>query len=348
MTKVRLRFEGKAQTTAMPRGIARICNAAIGSKARFRVSKSLGRCTSIHAMELSQVTAAGPAVAGTGESPLWHVGEQCLYYVDIPAQEVLRLDPASGDLKRWHMDSELGCIALREGGGLLVAQRSGLWSFDPVTGAQHKLAEPPYDPAQQRFNDGKPDATGRLWIGTIDDARRPDAGLYRYVNGAFELAADGISNSNGAAWSPSGDRMYWSDTKAHEIYVMDFDAATGRIGARRSFARFSPRAEGQPIDQYGGRPDGAAVDVEGCYWVAMYEGQRLLRLSPSGEVLHELRLPARCPTMPTFGGADLRTLYITTASKGRPAEELAAQALAGCVLQVRVEVPGLPACIARV
>ncbi|HEY4081769.1 MAG TPA: SMP-30/gluconolactonase/LRE family protein [Burkholderiaceae bacterium] len=298
-------------------------------------------------MQTYQVSAAGSAVAGTGESPLWHAAEQCLYYVDIPGQEVLRLDPANGDLRRWHMDSELGCIALREGGGLLVAQRSGLWSLDTVTGEQRKLAEPPYDPGKQRFNDGKADAAGRLWVGTIDDARRPDAGLYRYVDGKFELAASGISNSNGLAWSLDNKRMYWSDTKAHEIYTLDFDAATGAIGERRVFAQFALRVEGQPLEQYGGRPDGAAIDAEGCYWVSMYEGQRVLRLSPEGQVLREVKLPVRCPTMPAFGGADLRTLYITTASKGRPADELAAQPLSGCVLQMRVEVPGLPAHVAR-
>lgn len=298
-------------------------------------------------MQTYQVSAAGPAVAGTGESPLWHVAEQCLYYVDIPAQEVLRLDPANGDLRRWRMDSELGCIALREGGGLLVAQRSGLWSLDTVTGEQRKLAEPPYDSAKQRFNDGKPDPAGRLWVGTIDDARRPDAGLYCFVHGKFELAASGISNSNGLAWSLDGRRMYWTDTKAHEIYVLDFDASTGAISERRVFKQFASRAEGQPLEQYGGRPDGAAIDAEGCYWVALFEGQRVLRLSPEGQVLQEVKLPARCPTMPTFGGADLRTLYITTASKGRPADELQAQPLAGCVLQMRTEIPGLPPYVAR-
>ena len=128
--------------------------------------------------------------------------------------------------------------------------------------------------------------------------------------------------------------------------MFDFDAASGGIGERRLFARFDKRAEGQTLDNYGGRPDGAAVDVEGCYWAAMFEGQRLVRLSPEGAVLQELRLPVRCPTMPTFGGSDLRTLYITTAREKRPAEELAAQPLAGCLLQVRVDVPGLPAHVA--
>ncbi len=298
--------------------------------------------------KLYQIEVAGPAVALLGESPLWSVTEQCLYYVDIDARQVLRLDPVGAELRHWQLDSQPGCIALIEGGGLAVAQRNGLWRLDTQTGTQTQLAPAPFDSGRQRFNDGKPDAQGRFWVGTIDDARAPHAGLYRYADGRFETMADGIVTSNGLAWSLDQRKLYWSDTKAHEIYVLDFDAASGAIGERRLFAKFGPRAAGQDLDQYGGRPDGAALDVEGCYWVAMYEGQRLLRLSPQGQVLRELHLPVRCPTMPTFGGADLRTLYITSASEGRPADELAAQPWAGCVLQVRVEVAGLPAHLLKI
>jgi sugar lactone lactonase YvrE len=141
--------------------------------------------------------------------------------------------------------------------------------------------------------------------------------------------------------------MYWSDTKAHTIHAFDFDPASGELSGRRVFASFPLKRPGQDLATYGGRPDGAAMDAEGCYWSAMFEGQRLLRLSPAGEVLRELRLPVRCPTMPCFGGADLKTLYITTARENRPAAELAEQPLAGCVLMLKVDVPGLPVNIAR-
>nr|WP_295081470.1 SMP-30/gluconolactonase/LRE family protein [uncultured Roseateles sp.] len=279
--------------------------------------------------------------ASLGESPLWDAATQSLFFVDIPERRVLRLQTETGELRQWQLDSEPGCIALIEGGGLLVAQRNGLWRLDTETGAHTQVAAAPFDSAAQRFNDGKPDAQGRFWVGTIDDARLPHAGLYRYAGGAMTRMADGIVTSNGAAWSPDATRMYWSDTKAHEIYVLSFDAQSGSIGERQLFAKFPPRAADQPLETYAGRPDGAAVDVEGCYWVAMFEGQRLLRLSPEGAVLSDIALPVRCPTMPAFGGADLRTLYITTARAGRSAEELAAQPWAGCVLQLRVDVPGL-------
>src|SRR6185369_16514373 len=114
------------------------------------------------------------------------------------------------------------------------------------------------------------------------------------------------------------------------------------------FRAFAERADGEPLEAYGGRPDGAAVDSEGAYWVALFEGQRLLRLAPDGQTLAELPLPVRCATMPCFGGDDLKTLYLTTARDKRPADELARQPLAGCVLQLRVAVPGLPVNFARV
>jgi sugar lactone lactonase YvrE len=141
--------------------------------------------------------------------------------------------------------------------------------------------------------------------------------------------------------------MYWSDTKAHEIYAFDFDPASGELSRRRVFARFPVKDATQDLATYGGRPDGAAVDSEGCYWVAMFEGRRLLRLSPEGEIIREVVLPVQCATMPCFGGADLKTLYITTAREKRPADELAHQPHAGCVLSLRVDVAGLPVNVAE-
>jgi sugar lactone lactonase YvrE len=126
--------------------------------------------------------------------------------------------------------------------------------------------------------------------------------------------------------------------------VQAFDVApdSGALSRRRDFARFPVERPDAPRDDYLGRPDGAAIDAEGCYWLAMYDGQRLLRLSPGGEVLRQVGLPVRCPTMAAFGGHDLKTLYITSAREDRPADELAAQPLAGCLLAIDVEVPGLP------
>jgi sugar lactone lactonase YvrE len=278
-----------------------------------------------------------------GESPLWHPDEQQLYAVDIPARQVLRWQPGATEPDIWALADEPGCIAARAGGGLLVAGRGGLSALDTQTGRITALRPPPFDPARQRFNDGKPDAAGRLWVGALSDARENEAALYCIDAAGSRVMADGIAVSNGLAWSPDGATLYRSDTKAHAIYHHSFDALTGALGEAAVLARFPLRDAAQPLDAYAGRPDGAAVDEAGCYWVAMFEGQRLLRLSPGGELLQTVMLPVRCPTMPCFGGADRRTLFITTASDKRPADELAAQPLAGAVLTLRVDVPGLPA-----
>ena len=275
-----------------------------------------------------------------GESPFWHPTEQRLYLCDIPGKQVLRHDPQSGRLERWDFDTEPGAIAPLADGRLLVALRSGIATFDPASGEVDTLAEAPYDTATQRFNDGKCDARGRLWVGTIVEPREPALGSMQcYHAGELAQRFDGVSVSNGLAWSPDGRTMYWADTHRGLVQAFDFAPDGGELSRRRDFARFAPKTQG---DDYMGKPDGATVDSEGCYWVAMYDGQRVLRLSPEGQVLRQVYLPVRCPTMPAFGGHDLKTLYITTARENRPADELAAQPLAGCVLALDVDVPGLP------
>jgi sugar lactone lactonase YvrE len=278
-----------------------------------------------------------------GESPVWQPQEQLLYWVDIPGKRLHQLDPSSGAQRHWDFPCEPTACAPMLGGGLLLAMRDGLWRFDPETSLRGRLCEPPYDESFERFNDGKCDPLGRFWVGTIYEPREPArAALYRWHERRIDRMAGDITVSNGLGWSPDARTMYWSDTKAHTVYAFDFDVGEGTLSRQRVFARFECKQPGQDLQGYGGRPDGAAVDAEGCYWVAMFEGQRLLRLSPHGDVLREVSLPVRCPTMPCFGGSDLRTLYITTSRENRPVAELAEQPLAGCVLSLRVDVPGLP------
>jgi sugar lactone lactonase YvrE len=284
--------------------------------------------------------------ARLGESPFWHPGEQVLYWCDIAGRALHRHDPATGAHALWSFASEPGSCAPLLGGGLIVALREALVRFDPASGRMHTLAKAPYDTTQQRFNDGKADASGAFWVGTIHEPRdAPLACLYRWADGELEQQAGGVTVSNGLAFSPDGRTMYWSDTTAHTVHAIDVEPEGERIGVRRVFARFPDkqacREAGQP---YGGRPDGAAVDAEGCYWVAMYEGARLLRLAPGGELLQEIALPVLRPTMPAFGDADLKTLYVTSAAAQ---DGDAREPLAGCVLRLRVHVPGLPVHFAR-
>ena len=152
------------------------------------------------------------------------------------------------------------------------------------------------------------------------------------------MAGDNFT-ANGLAFSPDNRTMYWSNTPEHRIDQFDFDVATGAITNRRPWVQFDRKVDGQP---YGGRPDGAAVDVAGNYWVAMYEGACVLQLSPAGKVLQRIAVPVQCPTMVCFGGDDLRTLYITSARAGRPQQECEALVPAGSLFSIEVGMPGLP------
>lgn len=282
-----------------------------------------------------------------GESPMWHPVTEQLYWCDIPAGELHRWDPQHQEHRQWSLGTDTACCAPVADGTLLLALRTGIVHFNPDTGAVRPLVGAPYDTTLERFNDGKVDPLGRWWVGTLYEPRQPAlARVYRLSLGAsgaqLQTMAEGVTVSNGMAFSPDGRTVYRSDTTSHTVWKAELSSATGEAGPWALMASFEKRREGQPLQDYGGRPDGAAVDTQGCYWAAMFEGQRLVRLSPQGELLQSVELPVRCPTMPCFGGDDLRTLYVTTARDKRPAEELQAQPWAGCVLQMRVPVPGLP------
>jgi sugar lactone lactonase YvrE len=274
-----------------------------------------------------------------GESALWHEVESALYWVDINGLTVNRVHPASGKFSYWKMGSEPSALAIDDVNNLMVATRRGIVYLNTTDGSETPVADAPYDVSKVRFNDGRVDPAGRFWIGTMYEPRdQPAAEMYVLERGKLRRAwAGGMTNSNGLAWSPDGRAMYHADTTTHRIDCYDFDPATGVQSNRRTLLTF-PSDKSAP--DYGGRPDGATVDSEGCYWVAMFEGGRVLRISPQGEILRELRVPVRCPTSLAFGGTDLRTLYITSASHGRPAQELAEYPLSGKVLCTRVDVAG--------
>jgi sugar lactone lactonase YvrE len=280
------------------------------------------------------------APMAVGECPLWNPAEACLYWVDIDGFAVHRLDPASGAHRSWRMDSEPSALALHAGGGLAVACRSGFVHLDTASGAVTPIAPAPYDSATSRFNDGRADAAGRFWAGTLYEPRNQQAAeMFRLERGTVQRVwSGGMTNSNGLAFSPDARTLYHADTASHRIDRYDFDAATGTVSNQRPFQRFSAD---KAASDYGGRPDGAAVDSEGAYWCAMFEGGRLLRFAPDGTLLREVKLPLRCPTMVAFGGADLRTLYITSASHKRAPAELAQYPLTGRVLSMRVDAAGL-------
>jgi sugar lactone lactonase YvrE len=289
-------------------------------------------------MNTDEIHVVHPTPMQVGECPLWHPAEQCLYWVDINGFTVHRRHLASGEHRSWRMASEPAALAMHAGGGLVIALRSGLVHFDPDSGAVVPIADAPYDSAKERFNDGRVDAAGRFWVGTIYEPRdQAGAAMYCLEKDQLSLKwSGGMTVSNGLAFAPDQRSMYHADTTSHRIDRYRFDAASGSASEPQRFMQFST----DKTNNYGGRPDGAAVDSEGAYWCAMFEGGRLLRFSPDGELLREIALPLRCPTMLAFGGDDLRTLYITSASHGRPVAELAKYPLTGCLLSLRVEVAG--------
>ena len=283
-----------------------------------------------------------------GESPFWHPLEHKLYWIDIPARQVLRTDLATGIVETWDLPSEPGCIAPAAGGGLVLALRHGVFRARQWGGPLQQIATLDYDPAFMRANDGKCDALGRFWIGTIDETKSAhNAALYcldcrKGRAPLLERKVGQATTANGLAWSPDGGTLYWSDTPSHAVRAWNFDAPLATLTAERTFHQFAPKSASLPSASYGGRPDGAAVDAEGNYFVALYEGRRVCQLAPDGTLLAQWETPAQCPTMVCFGGDDLRTLYLTSARQKRGTEELKALPLSGCIFSIRVKVPGLP------
>ncbi|TFZ01840.1 SMP-30/gluconolactonase/LRE family protein [Ramlibacter humi] len=282
-----------------------------------------------------------------GESPFWHPREGRLYWADIAARALRRIDPAKGEPQSWAMPQEPGCFAPASAGGFVIALRDGFYRAREWGAPLALLRHADHDPATTRFNDGKADPRGRFWAGSLFEPKTAPAAellcLDAHEGMRLKRMAGGLITANGLAWSPDGRTVYWADTQAHRIRAWDWDADFNELRNERVFHQFEPKPAGwKPGDAgYGGRPDGAVVDAEGCYWCAMFEGGRVVRLSPQGELIESIDTPVLCPTMPCFGGPDLRTLYVTSAGK-RDAQEKAARPWTGHVVWTRVGVPGLP------
>jgi sugar lactone lactonase YvrE len=196
------------------------------------------------------------------------------------------------------------------------------------------VADAPYDPDHHRFNDGRCDSAGRFVVGSMNEKRDANSASLMRVDPDFRMThivAD-VMISNGLAFSPDGRTMYHADTPTHAIRAFDYDAS-GRPSNPRVFAQWSGETD---------RPDGAAVDSEGNYWCAFYRGGKVVKLSPAGHVVAEYPTPAMCPTMCAFGGADLCTLYVTSARQLREPDELARLPQSGGIFALAVDTPGLP------
>jgi sugar lactone lactonase YvrE len=279
----------------------------------------------------------------TGESPVWCERTNRLYWVDVQQPALHRLDPETGLDESWTMPAWIGCLALGEGaerGNVLVGLRTGAYRFALEDGALSLVAPAPYDPRRFFLNDGKCDRAGRFWVGPMRHAvlplvgeKGPDKGpLWRLQGDRLVPVGKAAALSNGLAWSPDGRTMYHSHTETGEINAWDFDPASGEMERGRLFAR----VDGPP------GPDGAEVDRDGFYWSAINGQGKILRFDPDGKVERELVVPFKYPTMVTFGGPDLQTVFVTSGRWAIPDKDAAEYPLDGGVLAFDAPVPGLP------
>lgn len=271
--------------------------------------------------------------APVAEGPLWDEATGRLICVDIVRGLVHRWDPATGDLGTVEVGQPVGVAVRRRRGGLLAGARDGLMTVDDQ--AAPLLVVPlETDRPANRCNDGKCDALGRLWVGTMAEDQRPGAGaLYRVEPDlTCQRVLDDVTISNGLGWSPDLTTMYYIDTPTKRVDAFDFDLAAGRISSRRALLAWDGP----------GAPDGMTVDAEGYLWVAGFDSWVVRRYSPEGRLDLEIRLPVAKVTSCAFGGDGYGELYITTAAVGLDEAELAGQPGAGGVFRCKPGMVGLP------
>jgi len=286
-----------------------------------------------------------PRIVGTtrdrvGESPVWDARAQSLYWVDIEGRHVRRWDRLRDETLSWDLPERAGCIALAGEGRLVAAMESGIFAVTlgaPPAAELALLARVSHPAPGMRFNDGRCDARGRLWVGSMVmdmSLAAPVGGLYCLDDrGLTGPHVEGLVTPNGLGFSPDGRTLYLSDShpKVQKIWAFDLDAETGRLSGRRLFVDMAPLP---------GRPDGAAVDAEGHYWICANDAGQVHRFAPDGRLVASLALPVSKPAMCAFGGPDLRTLFVTSIQPAvvPPAE----RAVSGALLSLDAGARGLP------
>ncbi|TXI09135.1 MAG: SMP-30/gluconolactonase/LRE family protein [Rhizobium sp.] len=269
-----------------------------------------------------------------GETPFWSGEEGALYWVDIRSRSVRRWIEAMGEHTRWTMPEICTGIVPTTGGRLVVALRSTIYLLDPTTGNLQHLARIEADELGNRLNEMRCDPAGRLWIGSMRDYGAAVSGSLYCVGpdlSAVPILTD-IRVPNGLAWSPDGRVMYFADTAEDFIRRYAYDVETGSLGGGMTEIGRS----------LAGGADGSAMDAEGYLWNARYGGGMVVRIAPDGRVVETVTLPVSQPAACAFGGADLKTLFITTARQRLDEAALKDQPLAGHVFRLHTQVPGLP------
>ncbi len=276
-----------------------------------------------------------------GECPVWVPEENALYWVDIPAGGLQRWSADSGHVHSWKAPQMLACITRHRDGGWVAGMESGFFHLHPHNDGSldnHLLAHVEHARSDMRLNDGSCDRQGRFWASSMVlnmGANVSDGALYRYSggqHGPLEAQLGGFIVPNGLGFSPDGRTMYLSDSHplVQQIWAFDYDVDSGTPSNRRLFV---------DMNQFPGRPDGAAVDAEGCYWICGNDAGLIHRFTPDGRLDRSLAVPVKKPTMCAFGGSRLDTLFVTSI---RPGDDHDGQSLAGGVFALNPGVTGLP------
>ncbi len=240
-----------------------------------------------------------------GESPLWSTEEQALFWINVEKEpELHRWHPESGNHKCWPMPRRIGGILLAPQGQLVVVLADGLYDFNPSCADLTLRCASPL-PKQCSLHEAQCDRQGRLWTGAYDHDFNKQAAFLRLDGDSLTTVVPDISVANGLAFSPDGRTMYLTDAPTRKVEAFDLDPATGALSNRRTFFELK-KEKGE------GFADGAAMDVEGGYWIAAVGSGTLRRYLPDGTLDRVVPLPVSNPTKPAFGGPDMKTLYVTT------------------------------------
>lgn len=288
-------------------------------------------------MKLYEPTCAVDVKAGLGENPIWSGNDQALFWLDIHANTVNRFDFTLQSLDAWPLPSLPGCMALAEGTNLIVAVRDGIYNLDYSSGALTLLSKPDYDESRYHFNDGCCDREGRLWAGVYLTTGETDQGYFcRYDGSRITRGVGGVHVPNGCAFSADGKTMFRAESLARKVFALDYDSASGTASNSRLFAE---------VPSTYGLPDGATVDSDGGYWCALPlgpDGGGVARFKANGELDRYIELPVSQPTMVTFGGPTLSTLYVSSACDPvLPTAEVRGEK-SGAIFALETEFTGIP------
>lgn len=271
------------------------------------------------------------------EGPCWDHNNQVLYWVDIKGKDLHVFDPETEKDRKIHIGQFVGTVAPSGEKEVVLALENGFHLLNLDTEELTFLKDPEEDMPENRFNDGKCDAMGRFWAGTMDKDGESNAGSLYCLDRNLEIRTieSDLGISNGLAWNKENTVFYFIDTPTQSVAAYDFDLESGAVSNKRTVIKVSD-------DE--GFPDGMTIDEEGMLWIAHYNGHQVGRWNPeTGKMIESIQLPVSQVTCCTFGGKNLDELYITTGRENLDDEALASQPLAGSVFRVKTETKGIKA-----